>query len=222
MTTLRKHLGVVASGTGPKLRTLVNLVNNPRALGPKGISGSITSGGGVTARSTVQTGGPTPACPSFSRVTLVDAQTAGTVTQYNGAAGYNLVTPGKNYIAKGWMRMSISGNGQMKIGSYLDTKFVKSLNGPVVNLTANAWTPFELEFAVADGTDRIQINLDQASGGPFIPVSGTVDATGWMLFEKPEGVTTLDSIKYADGDTPGWSWDGVAHQSVSRGFGGIG
>lgn len=221
MTTLRKHAGVNATGTGPKLRTITNLVNNPRALGSTGISGSNTSGGGGLTRQVFNTGGPLENCPSYSRCIAVEAQTTGIISQYNGASGANLTTPGKTYIAKGWIRMSIDGNVQIRTGNYLDKTFIKSFVGPVIAARANTWIPVELEMIAAAGSDRTQINLDQAANGPFLPANGWLDGTGWMLFEKPNGVTEMDTTKYADGDTAGWSWNGTPHGSASKGFGGI-
>jgi hypothetical protein len=219
MTTLRRHAGVNATGTGPKLRTLINRVDNPRAVNSTGIVFSGGTGGSAT-RANVLTGGPLPILPSFSRVTYSVAQTGGTASHYNGADGKNLVEPGKTFVLKAWVRVSVAMNITLKAGFYNGATYLSGSNAAATAVAANTWTQLTHEFTVPASTTRVQINTDQSgAGGPYFPIGGTFDATGWFVFEKPAGAT--DSTAYGDGDVAGWTWAGTAHASQSSGFGAI-
>lgn len=222
MTTLRRHSSVNATGTGPKVRTLTNVVNNPRAVGLTGTPGGVVFSagtGGSATRSVVTTGGPLPICPSFSRITWSVAQTGGNVSHYNGVDGNNLVTVGKTYVIKAWVRSSVAVSQQLKVGAWNGTTYLTGSNATAQAVTAGVWTQLTMEYTVPANTTRLQVNVDTVSGGPYYPIGGTHDVTGWFIFEKPAGAT--DSTSYGDGDVAGWSWAGTPHQSPSSGFGAI-
>jgi hypothetical protein len=222
MTTLRRHTGVNATGTGPKLRTLTNVVNNPRAIGLTGTPGGIifsAGTGGSATRSVILTGGPLPICPSFSRVLYSVAQTGGNLSHYNGVNGNNLVTPGKTYVLKVWVRSSIQMPMRQKVGAYNGDTYLTGANASQVIVPANTWTQLTMEYTAPANSTRLQMNVDQEAGGPYYPVGGFHDLTGWFIFEKP--ATGTDSTAYGDGDVAGWTWAGTPHQSQSSGFGAI-
>jgi hypothetical protein len=218
MTTLTRYPGVTASGVGPALRLLRNLVDNPRAVNATSIAGS-SGTGGIVSLSRPTTDGPLATCPSFARLTWTTAPTANTSAQfYNGAPGKNLVTAGKTYILRAYVRASWAAQISPKIGYYGDPAYISGATGTLMNLVPNTWTPYSMEVTIPAGVVRAQINADPT--GTVLPVVGsTLDFTGWFLFEKPAG--TVDSTTYGDGDLPGWAWDSVAHASPSSGYGAI-
>lgn len=220
MTTYTKHAGVTATaGTGPKLTTLKNLVNNPRAVNGTGIAGS-SGTGGVAALSRPTTGGPLADAPSFARLTWTTAPTSNNSEQlYNGVSGQNPVTAGKTYILRAYTRTSFASKISPKFGYYLGGTYVSGYAPATVDLPANTWTAITMEATIPAGVDRVQINTD-LTGTALPAVGDTHDASAWFLFEKPASAT-VDSTLYSDGDSPGWAWLGTAHASASQGYGAI-
>lgn len=219
MTTVTRHPGVTAAGTGLALQLLTNLMNNPRAsLALTNIQGSFGTGGTGTVEM-VATGGPLPECPSFVRRTWATAQTAttSTVQVYNGLAGANLVTPNKPYVGKVWVRSNVAITIRPKFGWWLGSTYKGGSNGSAVLLAANTWTQLPVEAVAHAEADRAQMNTDPEGG---LVAAGTVlDVTGWLLYEKPAG--SPSTVVYGDGDLPDWTWSGPAHNSPSSGYGAI-
>jgi len=221
MTTVTRYTGVTATGTGPRLAFLKNLIYNPRALTDAGLNYSAGTGG-AAVKSRPTTGGPLPEVPSFMRVTWNTAPTAiGSLQLYNGLVGANLITPGKTYIARAYVRASFAATIQPKVGWWNGASYVGGANGTGVLLAANTWTAVSMEAtAPASGIDRVQMNTDLTSTSALPAVGSTVDATAWFVFEKPAG-STVETTTYGDGDMTGWTWLGTAHASASQGYGAI-
>lgn len=220
MTTVTRYKNVRATGTGPRLESLTNIVNNPRAVNLEGLRYSPGTGG-VATMSLLSTGGPLPECPSFLRLNWTSAQTATTsaASITNTRDGYNLVAPGKTYTYRAWVRSSFATTMQVKAAAYAGGTYLSTLLGVATAIPANQWKQLELQVLAPAGVNRLTLNTDPAPGAPLVPQGASIDATGWMVVETPPGIAT--TVAYGDGDMTGWAWGGDRHASPSSGYGAI-
>lgn len=222
MTTVTKHAGITATGTGPKLEILRNLVDNPRAAtNLTGFAGSFGTGGAGTITAQAA-GGPLPEAPSFVRRNWTAAQTAVTsgVQCYNGAVGKNNVAPSTTYVCKAWVRSTYAAKVQLKFGWYADATYKASAAAATVTLAANVWTMLTLEGASPADANRVQLNIDPVNTADnLVPAGTNFDISAFMLFAKPAGAPA--TTNYLDGDMGGCAWLATAHASQSEGYGAL-
>lgn len=220
MTRRRIVAVTLGSTTGMKqVQTGVNYATNPRAVTANGWGFSVGTGGAFSS-SLLSTGGPLAAAPTFRRMTLTTAPTAGSQTATFGGTGFTDIDAadiGKTFGFRMYVRSSkaISAAAGVSIGWYNGASFISGSTGTgaTIAVPANTWTQLPEVLSVAPAT-ATRANLTATV--PTANISGiaagdTLDVSAILLYKTIAGLT----VPYFDGDVAGASWAGTAHASRS-------
>jgi hypothetical protein len=135
----------------------------------------------------------------------------------NGDTGFDIqqvsVKPGKSYTLSAWLRPSTTQFGSVSI-YWLDSdgQIISRSDNPRVSMAAGKWTRISGTATAPANTSKALLIADSNEGGAQWKPGDTLDGTAAMF---TEGTTLYD---FADGNTPGWTWNGPANASSSSGI----
>lgn len=174
-----------------------NLAVNPSAI--NGAAGWQT--GGEITRLTGLTGTPRP---TGAAITISGAWTSSLA---GGRASAGL-TAGDTVSAVGWVRTSVARALRLYLSVYRGATFLATVQTGRVDIDANADTWYRVRLVQAlPGGDW---------DGVYFHIDGPTNATSTISLSSVRIEKTDDpNLDYADGDTPGWAWDGTAGDSTS-------
>jgi len=206
-TVTQPATGGYAGHSAGGVAAITNLILNPKlAVGTAGWGSRASTGG--TPSSGRLTGQVTfdPSISTVYRLTLGGAASAWWRVYVSGVA----VTPGQAYTLSSWIRPSVATNTTMIIiwrdgaGSSLYETASTSLPH-----AAGVWQRRSTSAVAPATAASVQVEVNAVNNGT---IGATLDATG-MLFEQ-----SADLHGYADGDTPGWVWNGPSNSATSSGL----
>ena len=222
----------VCAGHAASGQTLVtNLILNPVGPMTSGIAYKVTpqwygtGGAGNNSQVSSALDGPATGVTSYMRKTWTTAPTgtsAGAISFAHTGARIP-VTAGQSFAASAWMRASW--NAGTPIWNTIRIEFydaatggtmLSSVNGTNESFSQGNWSYQRAVATVPAGASyMVPLSMFQTQydpGGVYLPpVGATLDATGFML---TQGAT---HSAYADGNTPGWVWNGTPNNSTSTG-----
>ncbi len=194
--------------------TITNLIPNPSfttAFSPWAVN---NGGGGTTTSGRVVNGGVDGG--AFYRIAWTSAQTSGSAYVTMGDAGTNAaarlpLTPGSSYVMTAYVRASWPEKVRLSTTPYdSGGAALATTNSTYITLTPNIWTRLSLSFTSPSNEVSQVVRMNQYTT-PYAANGDTFDFDEVMLTAG-----TANYI-YADGNTPGWTWSGVADNSTSSG-----
>ena len=199
--------------TDARFQVVRNLLPSPRG-GSYMTIGSRGPGGAATLTRIVADG---PDGGAFARMAITTAPTGTSPTPYftlgqtGSAAALAALTPGRTYTRTTWARSSIPGKWNLYLLLHRDIGgsgwYCIAINGVAAS---SAWAKYSASAVIPAGYywARTVVELIPSR----VPVVGdTIDAAAIVT-----GGPT--AYKLADGDSPGWRWEGAAGASTSVGW----
>jgi len=185
--------------------TIINMVTNP-ALGSNASGWGNGGYGGGSVASSARTPGIGPTGGYAMRSIWTTPATASGHSSKNLSSSATIIS-GRTYTAScyGRTNQTTSGVLQIEYGANVMT-------GPTVTFVANEYQRLSYTFISPETATGITVScrLPALSG----TTSGfTFDTSNYMLTEGEY------LFNYADGSTPGWSWNGTQYNSASTGPG---
>lgn len=194
---------------------ITNLHPNPRvSVNANGwnVSGTVGSTGVQTLE---PAGGPT-GVDTFYRRTISSSPNASPmafITTGSGVSGIP-VPPSTTFRISAYFRCSfaLSTGFRIDVNEYDSSGATigATSSGPTTPTIINQWQQLSRTFTTSATASYMRVML-AFSGPQGAPPGSTFDVTGMMV---TAGST---SYTYADGDTPGWAWDGATGNSSSTG-----
>lgn len=194
-----------------------NLITNPFGSAALGTlqGGSVTSSAtGSLDVTTVKIGSRTSSIKITPNGTVSDTYWAFGDVNFTLAA----LQPGRTYTASGWFYQAAAQTSSFASGPRpRGIRFFYSVNsgsgGPFPESGSQAPNIAGLQRVVY--TFTVPSNAVQAFLRFYNGSEQTADVCWWTNLMLTEGATVHD---YADGDTPGWKWDGTPGASTSVGY----
>lgn len=189
-----------------RTQPVVNYATNPSG----GSTGGWNTNSGAypaTWDETVRRHGPrsrrsSAANPNFRLLSLYSTgATSGTGIPVPGAAALHACV---------WMRAEVPASGGIGASWLVAGTWTPAVRLPLVSLTMGSWTPVRGILDAPAGVTALRI-LAEVDADTVHPPGTYAWATDAMVTTHPY------PIDHADGDTPGWRWDGTPHASASRG-----
>ena len=220
-TTVGSPTAGACPGHGANGATAItNMSLNPRVIsgGASELSGRYSM---VPSNVSGVSDGPLPSITSYARQTYLSAVSGGG-RGFDIIANLDLANPpvsnalpvssGSPLNVSAYIRSSVSNSAayiECRVhdgaGNWLDTRGAT----PSVAYTANTWLRLSLNYT-PPATGYLACTV-RPNASVTWPAGSTIDLTGLMI--------TRGSIlnAYADGDSPGWAWNGTANSATSSG-----